>query len=136
MVERRVSPEDLERMLDQDELDYQYELVDGEIIYLGLPSLYHNAVVLAILRLLFPFADAIGGRLFGEAAGFQTGPEGRNLRAPDVSLVTASRIAIVKGDGRWGLEAPDLAVRSSHRISTWAPTRARRCRNTWPPAPA
>ena len=112
VVERRISPEDLERMLDEGELDYQYELelVDGEIIYLGLPSLYHNAVVLAILRLLFPFADTIGGRLFGEAAGFRTGPEGRNLRAPDVSLVTASRIAIVEGDGRWGLAAPDLAV--------------------------
>ncbi|MBV8084587.1 MAG: hypothetical protein JO247_07205 [Chloroflexi bacterium] len=48
MVERRVSPEDLERMLDQGELDYRYELelVDGEIIYLGVPSLHHNAVVL------------------------------------------------------------------------------------------
>ncbi|MBV8084586.1 MAG: Uma2 family endonuclease [Chloroflexi bacterium] len=48
--------------------------------------------------------------MFGETAGFGTGPERRNLRAPDVSLVTASRIAIVEGDGRWGLEAPDVAV--------------------------
>lgn len=96
-------------MLDSGEIppDRDFELVDGEIIWLTLPSQYHNAVIMAILRHLIPFADAIGARPGSEGLGFRLG---QNLRAPDVSLILKDRLAIARGQRRWAIEAPDLAV--------------------------
>lgn len=96
-------------MLDDGEIpqDREFELVDGEIIWLTFPAPYHNAVIMAILRLLLPFADAIGARAGSEGLGFRVG---ENLRGPDVSLISRERLGIVRGQPHWGLEAPDLVV--------------------------
>src|SRR5690242_11626709 len=99
VVEPRVTLADIERMIANGEIpeDRQLELVDGEIVWLTFPSPYHNRIVVAIMRLLMPFSDAIGAELGVEGLGFRVGTARQNLRGPDVSLVTRERFGILRG---------------------------------------
>jgi Uma2 family endonuclease len=112
VVQPLLTPNDLERMARAGELDReaQFELVNGEIIWLTFASLYHNRVSLAIALLLAPFAERVGAILFPDGAGFRTGPNHMNVRGPDAALVSRERRHIVPRDAMWGAEAPDLCV--------------------------
>jgi len=113
VVQPLLTPDDVVGMIEKGELDPhtgQFELVDGEIIWLGFPNLNHNLVVGAIYVLLVQFAKEIDGIAFVDGAGFIVGPQSRNLRGPDVALVTNERRHTVPDDGKWGEAAPDLAV--------------------------
>jgi Uma2 family endonuclease len=112
VVQPLLTPDDVARMFQAGELDQeaQFELVNGEIVWLTFPSLYHNRVVTAIFMLLAPFAEHIGGLLFSDGAGFRVGPNSMNVRGPDVALVTRERRHIVPREAMWGSEAPDLCV--------------------------
>jgi Uma2 family endonuclease len=112
VVQALLTPDDVARMLTAGELDReeQFELVDGEIIWLSFASLYHNQVCGAIYVLLLSFAKLIGGIAFVDGAGFRVGPSRMNLRGPDVALVTRERRHIVPREAMWGTEAPDLCV--------------------------
>jgi Uma2 family endonuclease len=112
VVQALLTPDDVERMLRAGELDReaQFELVNGEIIWLTLPSLDHNRVVGTIYLLLRAFAQRIGGEAFVDGSGFRVGAERMNLRGPDAALVTHERLHIVPNGAVFGTEAPDLCV--------------------------
>lgn len=112
VVERRLTLDDVERMIKQGELDedQQYELVDGELVCLPMPSLYHHEIIWAIIDVILPFARQIGAKLYSEGGGFRAGGSGQNLRYPDISLTTKDRIGILRIHPLWGIEAPDLAI--------------------------
>ncbi len=99
-------------MLDDGDLppDAQFELVDGEIIWLTFPSVYHARVIVAILELLLPFARQIGAQVGPENLGFRVGRERQNLRGADISLTVKERLHILRAARRWATEAPDLAI--------------------------
>ena len=107
-----LTPDDVGRMYDDGELDTEadFELVDGEIIWLTEPKgTRHARIVVLIVRTLGPFADAIGAWLMDGTYLYRTTADRRNLRAPDVALTTKERVHLLPDDG-WGLESPDLCV--------------------------
>jgi Uma2 family endonuclease len=114
MVVRKplLTPADVERMMAHGKLDPDaiLELVDGELVSLRPASLYHSRVCMAIVAALLPFARQIGAELLGQDAGFIVGVQHRQVRSPDVSLVTSERRYIAPAGGMLATEAPDLAV--------------------------
>ncbi|HAG83125.1 MAG TPA: hypothetical protein DCL61_18665 [Cyanobacteria bacterium UBA12227] len=87
---------DLERLqtkLQEEHLDYQLELVDGNVIVMG-PSDYVSEEIGA--RLITFLASYVIprklGRVTGSSAGFILPNESSDLRAPDVSFVSAERL--------------------------------------------
>jgi Uma2 family endonuclease len=112
VVQRLLTPDDVAGMQLAGELNREepFELVDGEIVWLAFPSLFHARVVGAICVLVAPFVERIGGVLFTDGAGFRVGTDFMNLRGPDLALVTRERRHIVPNDATWGSEAPDLCV--------------------------
>jgi Uma2 family endonuclease len=104
--------DDVERMLQHGEIDpdSNWELVDGEIVYLSPTNPYHGQVVIAIGVALADFARQIGAALTGADSGFRVGDRHQQLRGPDVALVTQLRLNIIARGQTWGSEAPDLAV--------------------------
>ncbi|HBE21845.1 MAG TPA: hypothetical protein DEG17_15905 [Cyanobacteria bacterium UBA11149] len=87
---------DLERLqtkLKDDSLDYQLELVDGNIIVMG-PSDYTSDEIgtrLCTFLNIWIMPRKLG-RVTGAAAGFRLPNENKDLRAPDVSFVSAERL--------------------------------------------
>lgn len=112
VVQPLLTPDDVGRMFKAGELDReaQFELVNGEIIWVTFPSLYPNRVVGAIYVLIAQFAEGIGGVAFSDGAGFRVGRDRMNIRGPDVALVSRERRHIVPRDANWGADAPDLCV--------------------------
>jgi Uma2 family endonuclease len=102
--------EDLERLqakLQDDNLDYQLELVDGKIIVMGPSDIYSSEIGAIFSRLLgnWVYPRRLG-RVFESSGGFIL--PNTNLRAPDVSFVRAERI---KRKLRYFAEmVPDLTV--------------------------
>jgi len=113
VVQPRLRPDDLERLLDNGEIDPEtsLELVDGEIVWLTCPKgIDHARIVVIIARLVGPFVDAIGAWLFSESVGYLVGTDNMNLRIPDMSILTKERFDIFAEGRAWGIGAPDLAV--------------------------
>lgn len=87
---------DLERVqtkLQDDNLDYQLELVDGNIIIMG-PSDYTSDEIgtrLCTFLNIWVIPRKLG-RVTGAAAGFRLPNENQDLRAPDVSFVSGERL--------------------------------------------
>ena len=113
VVQPRVTPEDIERMLRNNEIgrDVEFELVDGEIVWLTAPKGHdHSRIVAIMIHLLWPFAEGIGAWLLGESAAYLVGPDLQNLRLPDVSLLTKERQHAFPKERFWATGAPDLVV--------------------------
>jgi Uma2 family endonuclease len=114
MVVRKplLTPADVERMLKHGEidLDANWELVDGEIVWLSPSNRYHGRVCAAIVVALGAFVRLIGAALLCNDPGFIVGTHRHQLRGPDVALVTRERLYILERGSTWGSEAPDLAV--------------------------
>ena len=106
-----LTPQDVLEMIDRGELlaDEPFELVDGEIVWLSLSKPRESETCGIIFGTLFPFARAIGARIFDPSGGFMVGERLQQLRGPDVSLVTTERAHLINLDG-WVAGAPDLAV--------------------------
>lgn len=109
-VRRKLTPDDVRRMLESGELgpDATFELVDGEVM--ALPPAFgdHGRTELDIATALHIFARAHGGCAFAADTGFMVGPQRRDLRAPDAAYIGPDRVQesyphFIDG-------APDLAV--------------------------
>ncbi len=87
---------DLERLqtkLQEERLDYQLELVDGNIIVMGLSDVTSSEVGARLITFLNIWVMPRKlGRVTGAAAGFRLPTEKADLRAPDVSFVKAERL--------------------------------------------
>ncbi|MCL1473303.1 Uma2 family endonuclease [Argonema antarcticum] len=83
--------ENLQLILQEKQLDYKLELVDGKIQVMGLSD-YISEVIIA--RLVFLLQSWVLPRQLGYVTGSSAGfrlPNG-NLRGPDVSFVSAARL--------------------------------------------
>src|SRR5438477_12226090 len=106
-----LTPQDVLDMMNRGELckDRPWELVDGEIVWLAASRSRESRTCVRILRVLGPFADAIGAEMFDSSGGFTVGENKQQLRSPDVSLVVKERTHLINQEG-WIAGAPDLAV--------------------------
>ncbi|NEP77668.1 MAG: Uma2 family endonuclease [Okeania sp. SIO3B3] len=86
--------EDLEKIqtqLTEAHLDYRTELVDGQIIIMGLSDYVSEEIIARIITFLNMWVlPRKLGRVTGSSAGFRL-PDG-NLRGPDVSFVPAAKM--------------------------------------------
>ncbi|GGA07019.1 Uma2 family endonuclease [Okeania sp. KiyG1] len=102
--------EDLEKIqtqLTEAHLDYRTELVDGQIIIMGLSD-YVSEVIIA--RLTFFLQNWVIPRALGYVTGSGAGfrlPDG-NLRGPDVSFVPAAKMR--KAPRAFAEIVPDLTI--------------------------
>jgi Uma2 family endonuclease len=99
--------EQLQKKFSEDHLDYQMELVDGKIIVMGPSDIVSSEIGAEFISLLRNWVKPRRlGRVFDSSGGFIL-PDA-NLRAPDVSFVSASRL---KRSKRYFAElVPDLTV--------------------------
>ncbi len=119
---------DLEQLQTQHP-DWQMELVDGSIVVMGPSDYESDEITIEFARVMANWVRPRKlGRVTGSAAGFilpnseqEDGSNGevqpRNLRAPDVSFVRASRLKRTKRD--FVELVPDLMVEvksKTHRI--------------------
>ena len=89
----------------------RYELVDGELIEMPPAGLEHGGVGSGLVAELWNHVRSRRlGRVFGPDTGFRIFPERNLAYAPDVSFVTAERIATVEDYSKMGRLAPDLVV--------------------------
>jgi Uma2 family endonuclease len=105
-----LTTKDLEKIqtkFSESHLDYQLELVDGNIIVMGLSDIDKSAIGAELISLLRNWVKPRKlGRVFESSGGFIL-PDA-NLRAPDVSFVSAERL---KRSQRYFAEiVPDLTV--------------------------
>ncbi|MFN3423038.1 MAG: Uma2 family endonuclease, partial [Armatimonadota bacterium] len=94
----------------------KYELVDGEAKEV-LAGVRHDAIVMHIGFLMYPFARKVGV-LAASSAGFRmvTG----NIRSPDVSLILRERLPEGKPPEGFMDGAPDLAIEVISPNEDWA----------------
>jgi Uma2 family endonuclease len=108
--------EQLQGILCEAHLDYQLELVDGKIIIIGPSDIVSSEIGAEFGRLLRNWVKPRKlGRVFESSGGFIL--PNSDLRAPDVSFVTAHRL---KQSKRYFAElVPDIVVEiktQSHRL--------------------
>lgn len=99
--------EQLQKKFSEDHLDYQLELIDGKIIVMDPSDIVSSEIGAELISLLRNWVKPRRlGRVFDSSGGFIL-PDA-NLRAPDVSFVSASRL---KRSTRYFAElVPDLTV--------------------------
>ena len=99
--------EQVQAKFSEDHLDYQLELVDEKIIVMGPSDIVSSEIGAELIRLLANWVKPRRlGRVFDSSGGFIL-PDA-NLRAPDVSFVSAERL---KRSKRYFAEiVPDLTV--------------------------
>ncbi len=87
--------EDFERLqtkLQDDDQDYQMELVDGKIIIMGLSDYTSEVIIARLITFLNNWVlPRRLGYVTGSGAGFRL--SNKDLRGPDVSFVSASRLS-------------------------------------------
>ena len=85
--------EQLQSLLSQEHLDYQIELVDGQIIVMGPSDVYASEVGVRLISFLWNWVDPRRlGRVFDSSGGFVLPTPSNNVKAPDVSFVLAERL--------------------------------------------
>jgi Uma2 family endonuclease len=101
--------EKLQTKLQEERLDYQLELVGGNIIVMGLEDVTSSEVGARLIAFLNIWVMPRKlGRVTGAAAGFLLPNETADLRAPDVAFIRAERL---KRSPRYFAElVPDLMV--------------------------
>ena len=112
--------EQLQGILCEAHLDYQLELVDGKIIIMGPSDIVSSEIGLEFGRLLGNWVKPRKlGRVFESSGGFIL--PNSDLRTPDVSFVTASRL---KQSKRYFAElVPDLVVEIKSQSDRLKPLR-------------
>jgi len=112
--------EQLQGILCEAHLDYQLELVDGKIIIMGPSDIISSEIGLEFGRLLGNWVKPRKlGRVFESSGGFIL--PNSDLRAPDVSFVTASRL---KQSKRYFAElVPDIVVEIKSQSDRLKPLR-------------
>ncbi|MEG4495975.1 Uma2 family endonuclease [Microcoleus sp. F10-C6] len=112
--------EQLQGILCEAHLDYQLELVDGKIIIMGPSDIISSEIGAEFGRLLGNWVKPRKlGRVFESSGGFIL--PNSDLRAPDVSFVTASRL---KQSKRYFAElVPDLVVEIKSQSDRLTPLR-------------
>jgi len=112
--------EQLQGILCEAHLDYQLELVDGKIIIMGPSDIVSSEIGLEFGRLLGNWVKPRKlGRVFESSGGFIL--PNSDLRAPDVSFVTADRL---KQSKRYFAElVPDLVVEIKSQSDRLKPLR-------------
>ena len=101
--------EKLQQVLAEKHLDYQTELVDGNIIVMGLSDYVSEEIIARLIGFLQAWVlPRRLGRVTGSSAGFRLPNAAQDLRGPDVSFVSAERMR------RWPRDfaelVPDLMV--------------------------
>lgn len=112
--------EQLQAKFSQEHLDYQLELVDGKIIIMGPSDIVSSEIGAELISLLRNWVKPRRlGRVFDSSGGFIL-PDS-NLRAPDVSFVSAERL---KRSQRYFAEmVPDLTVEIKSQSDRLKPLR-------------
>ena len=101
--------EKLQEVFVEKHLDYQMELVDGNIIVMGLSDYVSEEIVATLARLLGNWVVPRRlGRVTGSSAGFKLPNTTNDLRGPDVSFVLAERMRRSPRD--FANLVPDLMV--------------------------
>lgn len=112
--------EQLQAKFSEDHLDYQLELVDGKIIVIGPSDIVSSEIGAELISVLRNWVKPRRlGRVFDSSGGFIL-PDS-NLRAPDVSFVSAERL---KRSKRYFAEmVPDLTVEIKSQSDRLKPLR-------------
>ncbi len=99
--------ERLQQLLQADEQDYQLELQEGNILVMGPSDIESSEIGAEFIRLLGNWVKPRKlGRIFDSSGGFIM--PNTDLRAPDVSFVSASRLKRTVRD--FAELVPDLVV--------------------------
>jgi len=101
--------EKLQEVFVEMHLDYQIELVDGNIIVMGLSDYASEEIITTLARLIGNWVVPRRlGRVTGSSAGFKLPNATNDLRGPDVSFVLAARMRRSPRD--FANLVPDLMV--------------------------
>lgn len=101
--------EKIQTVFAEKHLDYQLELVDGNIIVMGLSDYLSEEVIARLITLLSNWVNPRRlGRVTGSGAGFRLPNANNDLRGPDVSFVSAERMRTSPRD--FAQIVPDLMV--------------------------
>ncbi|MDB9535805.1 Uma2 family endonuclease [Dolichospermum planctonicum CS-1226] len=99
--------EKIEQILKDDDNDYQIELQEGNILIMGPSDIESSEIGAELIRLLGNWIKPRKlGRIFDSSGGFIL--PNTDLRAPDVSFVSAQRLKRTVRD--FGNLVPDLVV--------------------------
>ena len=99
--------EKIEQILKDDDNDYQIELQEGNILIMGPSDIESSEIGAELIRLLGNWVKPRKlGRIFDSSGGFIM--PNTDLRAPDVSFVSAQRLKRTVRD--FGNLVPDLVV--------------------------
>ncbi|MTJ46794.1 Uma2 family endonuclease [Dolichospermum sp. UHCC 0259] len=109
--------EKIEQILKDDDNDYQIELQEGNILIMGPSDIESSEIGAELIRLLGNWIKPRKlGRIFDSSGGFIM--PNTDLRAPDVSFVSAQRLKRTVRD--FGNLVPDLVVEiksKTYRVS-------------------
>lgn len=87
------------------------ELIRGEVMELTPPGVRHGRIQLRVGRLVEEFVDSSGlGHYVTAESGYLLASKPDTVRAPDVAVVTADRVAGFEGEVGYLPLAPDLVV--------------------------
>ena len=99
--------EKIQELLQDASLDYQMELQDGNIVIMGPSDIVSSEISARLIAFLFVWIEPRKlGRLFDSSGGFILSDT--NLRAPDVSFVSAERLR--QSPRAFGQLIPDMVV--------------------------
>lgn len=91
-------------------MEKRYELLDGDLVMVPVPSIRHQRIAVRLVRLLADYAEGRGrGIILSAPTDVVLGEAGsREVVQPDVIFVSRSRAGIIAEDEIRG--APDLVV--------------------------
>ena len=104
--------EKIQELLQDASLDYQMELPDGNLVIMGRADIVSSEISARLIAFLFSWIEPRKlGRLFDSSGGFILSDT--NLRAPDVSFVSAERLRQTQRN--FASLVPDLVVEIKSR---------------------
>ena len=104
--------EKVQELLESASLDYQIELPDGNIVIMGPSDIVSSEIGIRLSAFLFAWIEPRKlGRLFDSSGGFILSDT--NLRAPDVSFVSAERLRQIPR--AFGQLIPDMVVEIKYK---------------------
>jgi Uma2 family endonuclease len=89
----------------------KFELDEGELVEMTLPTYQHNRVVRRVLQFLDRYLESHpAGEVFAPDAGYILSQDPATLRGPDVSFLRAERARLIDPKASAFQGAPDLAI--------------------------
>lgn len=112
--------ENLQALFSEQHLDYQMELADEKIIVMGPSDIYASEIGVRLISFLWMWVDPRNlGRVLDSSGGFILPNATNDLKAPDVSFVSAERL---KQSPRYFAQmVPDLTVEVKSQSDRIAP---------------